>query len=142
MLFFGVLFLTTTFLILIFKKENSSAICCPKRTTVVDSNPKAEEYEDFEHERLNLINTYKTIFKIFKLVPIRKFAFILLTSKIAFTASSVTFLKFVEAGVTKEIQTLMEIPLTLLGIVWALIISKYTNGSKSLIYYIWAIFAR
>ena len=144
MFFFGVVFLLTTVLVLFLKRENawSMTVCCPKRTTVSDSYIKTEEYQDMEHEKLNLIKTYHTIFRIFKLIPIRKLAFVLLTSRIAFTAQSVTFLKLVEAGVTKEIQTLMEIPLMVLGIVWCLLISKYTNGSKSLVFYLVAIFSK
>ncbi len=53
--------------------------------------------------------------------------------------NSVNFLKLTEAGVTKEVQTLMDIPLTIVSIVWALLISKFTNANKSLIFHLWAI---
>jgi len=127
MLVFGAVFLVTTILIILFKNENGTSTLCflfkkssTYKVSKVSENDAGESIEDFEHEKLNLISTYKTIFRIYKI-------------KIAFTVNSVQFLKYIEGGVTKEIQTLMDIPLTTLSIIWALLISKYTNGNKSLI---------
>lgn len=131
----------SSFMILIFTKEKS-AICCPSRNVADIATEELEDYERFEYEKIDLLDTYKIIIKILKLVPIRKLTFILLTSKIAFMANSVTFLKFVEAGVTKETQTIMAIPLTFLGIFYALFARKYISGSKSLIYYLRMIFIK
>lgn len=147
MLVFGVIFFVTTILILFFKNENDTSTLCflfKKSDSQQSGTNKYEEneIEDFAHEKLNLIKTYKTIIRIFTLIPIRKLTFILLTIKIAFTVNSVQFLKLIEGGVTKEIQTLMDIPLTVLSITWALIISKYTTGNKSLIYNLGTVFLK
>ncbi len=54
--------------------------------------------------------------------------------------SSVNFLKLTEAGVTKEIQNLMDIPLTIVSIVSAMLFSKFTNAkNKSLVLSLWTI---
>jgi len=90
MLVFGAVFLVTTILIILFKNENGSSTLCflfkkssTYKVSKVAENDAGEIVEDFEHEKLNLISTYKTIFRIFKLIPIRKFAFFLLTSKVS-----------------------------------------------------------
>lgn len=140
MIVFGCVFMLTTVLILVFKNENNSS----RFWWRIDKKSKEsiEHRENFEKEKLNLISTYKTIYSIFTLIPIRKLTFILLTSKIAFTVSSVVFLKAVEAGVTKEMQTLFDIPLSLVNILWSLGISKFTNGKNSLIYNVRMILLR
>jgi PAT family acetyl-CoA transporter-like MFS transporter 1 len=49
-------------------------------------------------------------------------------------------LKLTEAGVTKEIQTLMDLPLTVVSIVWAMSFSKFANAkNKSLVLNLWTI---
>ena len=48
-------------------------------------------------------------------------------------------MKFIEAGITKEIQTLMDIPLKIVGIVWALVISNFFKANNSLIVSLWMI---
>ena len=47
-----------------------------------EETKKEEEMADFEHEKINLINTYKTMFKILMLIPIRKLAFFFFTSNV------------------------------------------------------------
>ena len=82
MLFFGALFVITTIIIMIFKNENSSSTgwCLFKKRS--EETKKEEELADFEHEKINLINTYKTMFKIVMLIPIRKLALFLLTANV------------------------------------------------------------
>ncbi len=49
-------------------------------------------------------------------------------------------MKLTEAGVTKEIQTLMDLPLTVVSIVWAMSFSKFANAkNKSLVLNLWTI---
>jgi hypothetical protein len=85
MLFFGAVYLLTTVIILVFKNENNVSNGCwclfKKRS---EETKKEEEMADFEHEKINLINTYKTMFKILMLIPIRKFALFLLTANVIF----------------------------------------------------------
>ncbi len=166
MIVFGIIFLVTTVLIIFLKNENGSSTLCflfkkNNEYEVSKSEKKETDEDSFEHEKLNLIHTYKTMLWIFKLIPIRKLAFYLLTCKvsifvwfkvniinylnktiflkIAFTVNSVLFLKLIEAGVTKEVQTLLDVPITVLTILWAVLIGKYTNGNKSFIYNILTI---
>lgn len=63
MYIFGALFIITALVILIFIKEN---------------DPHTNE-----NERLNLINTYKTIWALLKMKPIQSIALILLTVKVS-----------------------------------------------------------
>jgi PAT family acetyl-CoA transporter-like MFS transporter 1 len=67
MYIFGALFIITSLAILIFIKEN-------------------DPHEN-ENERLNLINTYKTIWALLKMKPIQSIALILLTVKVSKTKS-------------------------------------------------------
>jgi PAT family acetyl-CoA transporter-like MFS transporter 1 len=67
MYIFGALFIITSLVILIFIKEND-----PHKN---------------ENERLNLINTYKTIWALLKMKPIQSIALILLTVKVSKTKS-------------------------------------------------------
>lgn len=62
MYFFGALFILTTLSIMILKKEKKN--------------------EDISDERLSLFQTYKTIFDLLKLKPIRLIALVLLTVKV------------------------------------------------------------
>ena len=49
-------------------------------------------------------------------------------------------MKLTEAGVTKEIQTLMDLPLTVVSIVWAMSFSKFANAkNRSLVLNLWTI---
>ena len=83
MIFFGAVFLVTTIIIMVFKNENNVSTGCwclfKKRS---EETKKEEELEDFEHEKINLINTYKTMYRICTLIPIRKLTFFLLTGKV------------------------------------------------------------
>lgn len=85
MLVFGAVFFVTTLLIMVLKDENNVSTGCwhlfKKRS---EATKKEEELADFEHEKLNLITTYKTMYKIVTLIPIRKLAFYLITGKVSF----------------------------------------------------------
>ena len=49
-------------------------------------------------------------------------------------------MKLTEAGVTKEMQNLMDIPLTIVSIVWAMSFSKFANvKNRSLVLNLWTI---
>lgn len=90
MLVFGAVFFVTTLMIMVLKDENNVSTGCwhlfKKRS---EATKKEEELADFEHEKLNLITTYKTMYKIITLIPIRKLAFYLITGKVFFN----TFVK-------------------------------------------------
>jgi hypothetical protein len=79
MLFFGALFAITTIIIMIFKNESNVSTGYRRLSDDREEDKKKEEeLADFEHEKINLTNTYKTMFKILMLIPIRKLAFFFL----------------------------------------------------------------
>ncbi len=76
MFVFGVIFIVTTLLILLFKKENNKRFFC--KQAIQD-----EIVEETKHQKISLVSTYKMIWNIIMLVPIRKLVFILLTAKVS-----------------------------------------------------------
>ena len=72
---FGAIFLVTTLLILVFKKENNAGCFCTKVVQV-------EELEAPKHQKISVLSTYKMIWSIIQLIPVRKLTFILLTLKV------------------------------------------------------------
>jgi hypothetical protein len=85
----GGLYFVSTILVMIFKKE-------------VDS----------DEMKLSMCSTYKTIKSILWIPSIRKLVFILLTIKIGIAMDSLTLLKLIENGVSKEKLSLLAIPLS------------------------------
>ena len=85
----GGLYFVSTILVMIFKKE-------------VDS----------DEMKLSTCSTYKTIKSILWIPSIRKLVFILLTIKIGIAMDSLTLLKLIENGVSKEKLSLLAIPLS------------------------------
>ncbi|KAI5711384.1 hypothetical protein M8J76_005034 [Diaphorina citri] len=121
--FWGVTFLVVTTLVGLFKGEH------PVEKTVAHSDPD-----------LNIVDSYKLLGSILRLPSIQKFALVLLTCKIGFSASdAITSLKLIEAGVPKEKFAIMAVPLVPLQIVLPLLLSKYTMGARPMDIYIRAI---
>ncbi|CAF0971281.1 unnamed protein product [Brachionus calyciflorus] len=127
MYFFGLVFLVSTTLVLIFKKEEES-----------DSEFESKKEVSLE-ENLTVTQTYKLMWKILWLVPVKKMILILMTVKIGFAAESMGYLKMIENGVPKEKLGLLAVPLTPLQIILPLLLSRYTNGTHPLDLYIKAI---
>lgn len=93
-----------------------------------------------EEEELNIADTYKLLWKIINMRPIRILAAILLTVKFTFAAcDSVTSLKLVEAGLPKDKLAMLAIPMVPLQIFLPLVVSKYTTGARPMEVYIKAI---
>lgn len=122
--FWGICFLVTTTLVAVLKRERQ----------------EPSEHRPNEHEELNIFDSYKLLFKIINMRPIKILAAILLTVKFTFAAcDSVTSLKLVEAGVPKDKLALLVVPLVPLQIFLPLVVSKYTTGPKPMEVYIKAI---
>lgn len=116
---FGVIFIVTTFMILFLINEN---------------HLKSADFEMSKTDKhLGFFSTYKMIWKIINLKRVQQLAFILLTSRIGWATDSALFLKMIEYGVSKEVICLLTIPLIPVNVLWPLIVTKYTNGPKSLI---------
>lgn len=91
-------------------------------------------------ENLNIVDTYKLLWKIVNLRPMKILAAILLTVKFTFAAcDAVTSLKLVEVGWPKDKLALLAIPMVPLQIFLPLAVSKYTTGPKPMEVYIKAI---
>ena len=70
--FFGVVFLVTTTFVMFFKREKSED----------DGSPSSKRVKSFE-ETLTVVGTYKLMWRILWLIPIRKLVFILMTVKVS-----------------------------------------------------------
>ncbi len=76
MLFFGLVFIISTTLVLFFKKEKESYEILNNSTS---SEPDNEESEE---ENFTVTETYKQMWKIIWLVPVKKLIIILMTVKV------------------------------------------------------------
>lgn len=104
-----------------------------------ERNSSSDNKHDVE-EDLNIIDTYKLLWRIINMRPIKILSAILLTVKFTFAAcDSVSGLKIVEAGVPKDKMALLVIPMVPLQIFLPLFVSKYTTGPKPMEVYIKAI---
>lgn len=122
--FWGLVFLVTTTLVAIFKTEQD----------------QATKNQEEKEENLNIVETYKLLWKIVNLRPMKILAAILLTVKFTFAAcDAVTSLKLVEVGLPKDKLALLAIPMVPLQIFLPLAVSKYTTGAKPMEVYIKAI---
>ncbi|XP_071946163.1 acetyl-coenzyme A transporter 1-like [Antedon mediterranea] len=111
--FWGLVFIICTTLVFILKHERSDQ----------------KEEESIE----GVVGTYKQLYKIVKLVPVKQYILIALTIKIGFAATdSVTGLKLIEAGVPKERLAMLAVPLVPIQIILPWVIAKYTAGPKPL----------
>ena len=120
MWFFGIVYLVSTTLVMIFKKEND--------TQVATADQPASEHSI--EDDLSIRDTYRLMWKIVWLVPIKKLIIVLMTVKIAFASDTMSYLKMIDSGVPKDKLALLAVPLTPLQIVLPLLISRYTNGPK------------
>lgn len=104
-----------------------------------ERNQSTDDKDD-EEEELNIVDTYKLLWRIINMRPIKILAAILLTVKFTFAAcDSVTSLKLIEAGLPKDKMALLAIPMVPLQIFLPLVVSKYTTGPKPMEVYIKAI---
>lgn len=124
--FWGLIFLVTTTLVAFLKKEQDRSL--------------SDHDDGHTEENLNIVDTYKLLWKIVNMRPIKILAAILLTVKFTFAAvDSVTSLKLVEVGLPKDKLALLAIPMVPLQIVLPLAVSKFTTGPKPMEVYIKAI---
>lgn len=120
--FWGIVFVVTTTLVMVLKKEN---------------NGRAALHQAAQQ---GIKETYKSLFSIIRMPAILNFCFLLLTSKIGFSAADeVTGLKLIEMGVPKEQLAILAVPMVPLQILLPIAISKYTAGHKPLNVFYWAM---
>jgi len=96
--------------------------------------------EDHSELDLDLKGSYMLLLDIFKLLPVKQLAILLLTAKIGFSAcDAVGPLKMIEAGVPKEKLALMAVPLIPFQIFLPFLISKYIIGPRLMDMYMKAV---
>lgn len=120
--FWGIVFVVTTTLVMVLKKENNGRVALHQAA------------------QQGIKETYKSLFSIIRMPAILNFCFLLLTSKIGFSAADeVTGLKLIEMGVPKEQLAILAVPMVPLQILLPIAISKYTAGHKPLNVFYWAM---
>lgn len=120
--FWGIVFVVTTTLVMVLKKENNGRAALQQAA------------------QQGIKETYKSLFSIIRMPAILNFCFLLLTSKIGFSAADeVTGLKLIEMGVPKEQLAILAVPMVPLQILLPIAISKYTAGHKPLNVFYWAM---
>ncbi|VVC28209.1 Hypothetical protein CINCED_3A024306 [Cinara cedri] len=114
----GIIFMFVTILIAILKKEKDNRL------------------ED-DHVKLNIVQNYSLLWDILKLPSIRIIAVALLTAKIGFAATdSVSILKLIDAGVSKDNIMMIHTVMFVIKIVLPLVVAKYTSGPKPMSVYL------
>jgi hypothetical protein len=127
MVFFGTIYIVSSICILFLKQESLN---------------KEKEDEELDKNKLSLGESYKIVWKIMCIKPIHKLIFILFTLRISFATESMSFLKFVEAGVPKEKLGLLAVPLSPLQVLLPLLISRYLNGKNPFQFFKISVFLR
>ena len=102
MLSVGIVFIVTAVFIFFFKHENNAT----KGFSLKVMSKIMKQSDEPATAKTSVLSTYKVILNILKLVPVKKLGFLLLTLKVGLITSSVIFLKLIENGVKKEVQTL------------------------------------
>ncbi|PAV64318.1 hypothetical protein WR25_25387 [Diploscapter pachys] len=124
--FWGWIFIITTTLVLIFKKEVDNSL----EVTKGDSSNDEEKDEELE---MGIVETYSVLWKILKLKPMIYMLIILMTGKIAFSATDgMTSLKLIHMGVPKDRLASISLFLTPLQILLPWMIGKWTAGPRPL----------
>ena len=109
LLFWGIVFLITTTLIATPKKEKHASLAVSSTVT-----PEVTADGDAEHEQpeLDLIETYKVVWKMLKHLLIQVMIFLLITFSFGFSAAdAITNLKMIQNGVPRDKITQLAIPM-------------------------------
>ncbi|RCN47054.1 Acetyl-coenzyme A transporter 1 family protein [Ancylostoma caninum] len=121
--FWGWVFIISTTLVLIFKKEVDNSL----------ENPQGNNDDDEKELDLGIVETYSVLWKILRLKPMLWMLVILLTGKIAFSATDgITGLKLIGMGIPKDRLASFGLFLTPLQIMLPWMIGKWTAGPRPL----------
>ncbi|CAI6366795.1 unnamed protein product [Macrosiphum euphorbiae] len=116
--FYGSMTLVITSIVAIFKKEKDSRL------------------ED-GYVNINVFQNYKLLWDILKLPRIRVLALALLTTRIGYTATdSVSNLKLIDAGVSKDDIMIITTALYIIKCIMPIFVSKYVTGPKPMTYFL------
>lgn len=119
LLFWGIVFLFVTFLV-IFKKERNK-----------------ELEEDDDPLKINIIQSYELLWDIFKIKHMKLLLMAILTSMIGLsTSESVTNLKLIDAGVSKDDIMIITTAMFILKMCLPIFVTKYTTGPKPISLYL------
>nr|AKN21636.1 slc33a-1 [Schmidtea mediterranea] len=132
--FWGIIFIITTTFVMLFKREK------PAGDSVLSHGDNKENGEEIT---MGLLKTYQTLWKIVKLKPILMYVAILMSIKVGFSATdSITGLKLIEKGVSKEKMAFIGSMIVPVQILLAIVVSKYTTGAAPLNVFIKAAIPR
>ncbi|CAF0929729.1 unnamed protein product [Brachionus calyciflorus] len=123
---FGCLSIVVSLIVLVFKTEHNE-----KRINV-ESECSITDSRDNQFVKQSILNTYKTIWKILLIKPIRILITLVLTLRITFSTESIIRLKLVENGFSREKLSLMKIILSPIFICVPIILSRFTKGPEPL----------
>ncbi|XP_025194188.1 acetyl-coenzyme A transporter 1-like isoform X2 [Melanaphis sacchari] len=108
----------------------------PDTGGIVTMEQKDCSLED-DHIKLNTFQNYRLLWDICKLPSIQIFAIALLTVRVGFAATdSVSPLKLIDAGVSKDDMMIINTSMFLVKIILPLIIARYTSGPKPMSLYL------
>ena len=117
LLFWSVVFAVSTTLVLFFKREK-------KESAEVDA------------KHMNVISSYRSLWKILRLRNVQILALFLLTVRIGMAAHALNGLKLVEVGIPKETLAFFSIPLIPVKLLLPILVSKWTVGPSPMRLYI------
>ncbi|XP_053992757.1 acetyl-coenzyme A transporter 1-like isoform X2 [Hylaeus volcanicus] len=103
------------------------------------SDTDKEEYphSEFPYEKKSIASTYKQLFSLLSIAPVRSLSLVLLSGRVAFgTLESVFPLKLVEAGLKKEQLAFLTSLLLPINFLSPIIISRVVHGHNSLSLYL------
>ncbi|CAF1092273.1 unnamed protein product [Brachionus calyciflorus] len=121
---FGSLSILVSLIVLAFKKEHNEKRIKVESDGLILNND--------ETKKPTILDTYKTIWKILLIRPIRILIALVITYRFAFSTESVIRLKLVENGFSREKLSLMRIILSPILICVPIILSRFTKGPKPL----------
>ena len=123
---FGSISILTSIMVLLFKNEYNL------KKLQIESERLIIERHEMESKNRSIWQTYKIIWKILCIKPIRILVILMATFRFSFWTESVIRLKLVENGFTREKLSLMGILLSPILTLIPIILSKFLKGPKPL----------
>ncbi|KAG5442013.1 Acetyl-coenzyme A transporter 1 [Clonorchis sinensis] len=115
----------------------------PEDSSFNQGDPAAAPAEDSSNHGLSLCDTYRVTIGVLWLKPVLTYIALLLIVKFCFAAcDSVTTLKMIEHGVSKEHLAFLQMLLVPLQVVLPLLITRWTNGPRPLLVFTTAAIVR
>lgn len=99
---------------------------------ILSDNDCSSRFEN-TNEELSLLDTYRVMFGVIRLKPILQYILIIFVVKVCFSApDSITGLKLIEYGLSKERLAFLGVLLLPLQAILPLLVTRWTNGPRPL----------